>query len=207
MSKRDIQISKSLSYLLRHGAVKEGLSIDSSGYVNLSEVLAHNRLRSSRATQQDIERIVQENDKKRFTLIQQEDVWKICANQGHSLRTVGENNLTLLTPNEYPERLIHGTTRQKLDLILQSGALSKMDRNHIHFTSLEKSIGEQMSGIRGFSTVLIYIDLDKFTQSGLKLYKSLNDVYLSPGDERGMLSKELFGKIVDRKTGEVLSIP
>lgn len=200
--KRDINISKSLSYLLRHGAVKEHLSIDSSGYVPLSQVLQHNRLKSLKATKEDIERIVENNDKKRFTLSTgAAGEIKICANQGHSLRSVGDDNLQLLTPDEYPSILIHGTTRAKLDIILHSGGLSKMNRNHVHFTDLEQTIGRQVTGIRGFSTVLIYIDMDKLKKSELKLYKSLNNVYLSPGDENGVVSKDLFGKVVDRHTG------
>lgn len=36
----DVKISKSLSYILRHGAVKEGLEISSDGYVKLSDILS-----------------------------------------------------------------------------------------------------------------------------------------------------------------------
>jgi 2'-phosphotransferase len=36
---REVQVSKALSWLLRHGAVEMGLSIRADGYVPLSEVL------------------------------------------------------------------------------------------------------------------------------------------------------------------------
>ena len=36
---RDVQISKKLSWLLRHGAEKEGLKLGPGGYVNVEEVV------------------------------------------------------------------------------------------------------------------------------------------------------------------------
>lgn len=206
-SKRDVTISKALSYLLRHGAVKEGLTIDSLGYVPLNQVLEHKRLKSLKATGQDVERIVANNDKKRFTLMTADDGQvQICANQGHSLKSVGDDNLQLVGTETvpYPKVLIHGTTKPKAELIVKTGGLSKMNRNHVHFTDLENTVGKQVSGIRGFSTVLIYIDIDKFKKSGLHLYKSLNNVYLSPGNDQGIVPSDLFQKIVDRSSGEAI---
>ena len=66
--KRDVQLSKALSYLLRHAAVKEKLTIDSNGYTPLKELLSHNRLKTHKCTVDDIHRIVKENDKQRFHL-------------------------------------------------------------------------------------------------------------------------------------------
>ena len=39
--------SKALSWLLRHGAEKEGLAIRSDGFVRLAEILAHRSLRGA----------------------------------------------------------------------------------------------------------------------------------------------------------------
>lgn len=200
--KRDIQISKALSYLLRHGAVKERLSIDKAGYVKLSEILQNNRLKTHRATVEDITRIVANNDKKRFDIQDREGVRFICATQGHSLKTVTDDNLVLLeTAEDFPTQLIHGTNAKALKLILESGGLSKMNRNHIHLTSLLKSSEAAVSGLRNFSTILIYLDINKIQESDIKFYKSLNDVYLTPGNAEGMLPKEYFLKIINRKDG------
>lgn len=35
-----VRISKALSYILRHGAVKEGIAIGPDGYVKLTDILA-----------------------------------------------------------------------------------------------------------------------------------------------------------------------
>lgn len=37
---REVKISKAASYVLRHGAVKEGLRLDESGYVNVRELVS-----------------------------------------------------------------------------------------------------------------------------------------------------------------------
>jgi 2'-phosphotransferase len=39
----DTDLSKALSWILRHGAVQEGLTIDSSGFVPLQEVMQYLR--------------------------------------------------------------------------------------------------------------------------------------------------------------------
>ncbi|CDR36302.1 CYFA0S01e00320g1_1 [Cyberlindnera fabianii] len=202
---RDIKISKALSYLLRHGAVKERLNIDSAGYVKVSEILSNNRLKTHHTTLEDLNRIVENNDKKRFNLQRRDDGAYICATQGHSLKTVSDETLTLLKPDEYPEMLIHGTTPKNLELILKSKGLSRMSRNHIHFTSILKNQGEAVSGLRNFTNVLIYLDVDKLKDHPeVKIYKSLNNVYLCPGDAEGFLSKDYFKKIIDRKTDTII---
>lgn len=206
--KRDIQISKALSYLLRHGAQKEKLPIDVTGYVKLDLILSNNRLKTHRTTKEDIYRIVENNNKKRFNLITRDDSFEyICANQGHSLKTINNDNLIKLSKDDYPSQLIHGTTLSKLKLIFESGGLSKMSRNHIHFTSNVENDDQNgvVTGIRYNSSVLIYLDIEKLKQQDqIQFYKSLNDVYLTEGDSNGVLSKEFFLKVVDRKTCEVI---
>ena len=66
---RNVQISKKLSWLLRHGAESEGLHLDSAGFINLSDVLANRNLRSLKVSFAEVRDIVRENDKQRFTLL------------------------------------------------------------------------------------------------------------------------------------------
>ena len=39
---RDVQVSKKLSWLLRHGAEKEGLKFQRGGYINVRDVVCIN---------------------------------------------------------------------------------------------------------------------------------------------------------------------
>ena len=61
----DVMISKKLSYLLRHGAEKAKLSMDTAGYVPLEEIM---ELLDKNVTVEKIESIVNNNDKKRFEI-------------------------------------------------------------------------------------------------------------------------------------------
>ena len=220
-SKRGTQISKSLSYLLRHGAEKEKLAIDANGYVALKDILAHNRVKSQKATVEDIERIVENNDKKRFKIEKREPTgspetqWYICANQGHSIKGVGANNMeSLKSISEFPlDVLVHGAYQRNLQSILKNG-LSRMGRNHIHFTyddriievaDTEANAKTAISGFRPNSNVLIYLDITRCLESGLKFYKSENNVILSPGNEQGCISYEYFSKVTDRNGRNLLN--
>jgi 2'-phosphotransferase len=72
--------------LLRHGAVKEGLNIDTGGFVDVADIEQHRGFRG-KVTVSDIQRVVAENNKQRFTLRTHPVSGKlqIKANQGHSI--------------------------------------------------------------------------------------------------------------------------
>lgn len=187
MSRRDIQISKSLSYLLRHGALKENLPIDANGYVPLQSLLLHNRLKSHRCTLEDVHRIVESNDKKRFHVkVSSEGQELICATQGHSIKSVLPTEDVLheiRDPKELPSKLVHGTTTHNALLILQSGAIKRLRRNHVHLSPGVIGIDATVvSGMRATSNVHIYVKLGDELLKQLKVYKSLNNVYLVPND-------------------------
>lgn len=215
-SARDTRISKALSKLLRHQAVKDGLAINSQGEIPLSQILNHNYLKSNHATIEDIQRIVNENEKKRFLLSYHDDSqeWYIAATQGHSIREVDDTiGLVRVGVNEWPELLIHGTYRNTIPLIVQSGGISKMSRNHIHLTYkiparfanvIEGSDHmDVISGVRGNCEILIFLDVQKLKLSGIPLYKSANGVYLTPGDENGFIPLHYFDKVVDYQKGVI----
>lgn len=168
---RQVRISKSLLYLLRHGAVKEKLDIDENGYIQVSKLLNHNRLKCNHTTLDDIKAVVETNNKKRFDLKFENDQYYICATQGHSIN-ISDNNLTKLQLDEIPD-IFHGTYQSKLQSIKLMG-LSKMNRNHIHLTN-------DLNYIRPSANLLIYIDVKKCVQDGMVFYKSKNNVYLTEG--------------------------
>lgn len=189
--KRDVFISKSLSYLLRHGAIKEKLPIDELGYVKLDTILAHPRVKTHKATVADIERIVKNNDKQRFSLKAQNGDTYICANQGHSLPHVSNENLELL--ETMPTQVYHGTYKHKIAKIMERG-LSRMGRNHIHFTS---NAEWSRLGIRKNCNVLIFLDTEKCQAAGFTFYRSENGVILCGGDADGYIGSEFFQSVQD----------
>lgn len=194
--KREIQISKSLSYLLRHGAVKEKLPIDAQGWIRVDALLNHHRLKSQKVTAADIERIVANNDKQRFSVRTVDDIQYICANQGHTLTSVTPE-VEMLTSETMPANVYHGTFQRNLAAIQEKG-LSRMERNHIHFTS---DAEWSKLGIRRNCDVLIYVDTDKLLSDGFEMFRSRNGVILCGGDANGIIPCGYFSRIVVREKG------
>ena len=164
-------LSKSLSWLLRHGIVKEHMTMTDTGYVLIADILAKTTFRGY--TTDHIIQVVNNNDKQRFNI--KDDIY-IRARQGHS-EEVGallddEKMLPIIT--EPLEICYHGTTRKAMKNIAQSG-LKSMDRKHIHLaTSLDR--------IRQTSKVAIKINMELAMVNGIKFYRSDNDVILCRQD-------------------------
>ncbi|SCU79097.1 LANO_0A05050g1_1 [Lachancea nothofagi CBS 11611] len=199
--KRDVHISKSLAYLLRHGAVKEGLDIDSNGYILVDVLLQHNRLKSLHCTLQDVDRVVANNAKKRFHIKTQEGHSLICATQGHSIDAIAPADEVLQKVSDFkqmPSMLVHGTTLNNLKLIIQTGCIKKMRRNQIHLAPGVTGVDEGVvSGMRISSNVYIYLKPDEAHKT-LEVFRSMNDVYLTPDE----IPLELFEKVVLRENAK-----
>jgi 2'-phosphotransferase len=82
-------------------------------------------------------------------------------------------------------------------LIAGEQGLSKMSRQHIH---LAPALDNHQITPRPSSTLYIYLDLPKVLQAGIKVYTSANGVVLTPGNEEGLVKKDLWKK-VERKVG------
>jgi len=89
MAKDRVRLSKALSWLLRHNAEKEGFVFLEGGFLPVQEVLKHKRFRGGGYKLEDVQAVVAECPKQRFSLkTSQEGVLLIRANQGHSISTV-----------------------------------------------------------------------------------------------------------------------
>lgn len=90
--------------------------------------------------------------------------------------------------------VVHGSYYSSWPSIQRSG-LSRMSRQHVHFALGELS-SEITSGMRGDCDLLVFLDLPKALKAGLKFFRSANGVILTPGDERGYVSTDLFSRVV-----------
>tara|TARA_Y100000813_G_C24116546_1_gene330476 strand:+ start:94 stop:672 length:579 start_codon:yes stop_codon:yes gene_type:complete len=170
-----IKNSKNLSKILRHSAKSRGLKIDDGGWIKLDDILKFTEFKN--ITIQDILYIVDNNDKKRFSIEHRNSVIYIKANQGHSIKSIkDELLLNRITDPNYITFAIHSTFKKSIKLIKENG-LSKMNRNHIH---MAKSRNVK-SGVRKNADVFIYIDVTSAINDGIKFYESENGVILSPG--------------------------
>lgn len=193
------RLSKRSSYLLRHGAVREGLKIDNEGCVLLKEFLKHDSIRQLGASQRDILEMVETDAKQRYSIVTKNNGQTyIKANQGHSISEINETGMkeiTLDNVDEYTE-VVHGTFKDRLSSIIKNG-LSKMDRNHIHFAIGLPGDNKVVSGARQNANIFIFVDIKQAMEDGMKFFISENKVILTKGID-GVLSSKYFKKILDK---------
>ncbi|KZT37753.1 phosphotransferase KptA/Tpt1, partial [Sistotremastrum suecicum HHB10207 ss-3] len=196
-----VRASKTMSFLLRHGAQKEGLKMRKDGYVNVDDLLKHPKMRHMTFLQ--LEEIVKTNEKQRFKLIFEPPAqgngessvssWWIRANQGHTLEEVEVEMIQVTDPAQIPIA-IHGTNKEAWDHIARQG-LSRMKRHHIHLAQGLPGVSGVISGMRKSANVIIYIDVPKALAAGIQFYISANGVILSPGNEQGFIPPEFFKRV------------
>ncbi|OSD04883.1 hypothetical protein PYCCODRAFT_1443678 [Trametes coccinea BRFM310] len=194
----EVRISKTLSWILRHGSQAEGLAMRPDGYVRVGELLQRPKLRE--LSFEALQDIVRNDAKSRYSLVLEadpqtgEESWWIRANQGHSLKSVVLDYEPIRSASEIPTGIaVHGTTRKAWESIKEQG-LSKMTRNHIHLAQDVAGSGV-VSGMRNSSQILIYVDVQKAIDAGIKFCISANGVVLTEGDERGFLAPQFFSRV------------
>ena len=108
---RGKEISKALTYVLRHRARGLGLPIRSDGFLSVDEVLRTHRLLNLGCAVEEVRWAVQDSSKGRFALGEIEGALMIRATQGHSMGGIVEDQLlqplTSNTPN-LPSEAVHG---------------------------------------------------------------------------------------------------
>lgn len=196
----EVRLSKSLSWLLRHGAQTAGLQVRPDGYARVSDVLANATFKD--VTFLQLQEIVNRDQKNRYHLLfepcstpstnSSNDVWWIRANQGHSIKDIKLDLQLISSASEIP-LAVHGTTRKAWELIATQG-LSRMKRNHVHLAQGVPGSGV-LSGMRNSSQVLVFIDVQKAIDAGIKFYLSKNGVVLTEGDAKGFLGPQFFQRV------------
>lgn len=198
---RNVELSKLLSWILRHGANEEKLPIDGNGYVDIDIILKHQRFVSKKFSLMEIKNVVSNDQKQRFTLNSLPNgKMLIRANQGHSLTNV-QMTMSIVDDASKLPVAVHGTYYRFWEKIKSEG-LKRMTRNHIHLTESEH-FNVEISGFRSSSEILIYINVRKAMADGIVFYRSANNVILTEGID-GVLSNEYFAKVIDRTTKKPL---
>ncbi|XP_042505075.1 tRNA 2'-phosphotransferase 1 [Macadamia integrifolia] len=192
-------LGRLLTRVLRHMASELNLNIRSDGYVKVNDVLNLNMktfagIPLSSHTVDDIREAVRKDNKQRFSLMEENGELFIRANQGHTIETIESESLLkpILSAQEVPV-CVHGTYKKNLESILQSG-LKHMTRLHVHFSSGLPMDGDVISGMRRNVNVLIFLDVRKALEDGMKLYISDNKVILTEGFD-GVVPIKYFEKI------------
>jgi 2'-phosphotransferase len=194
------RMARQLVKILRHKIVEMGFSCDSRGFVALDELFAHPKsgLSPTAISIEDIELIVETNNKKRLELEQRENgQYYLRAVQGHSAN-VGEllhSESAFEIISEPLEFCAHGTEQKYVDSILANG-LKRMSRMHIHLVS-EICEDRHVSGYKKCSNAVVVINMTQCMRDGMIFMRSTNGVILSEGFE-GIIPPQYIMEVITR---------
>lgn len=170
MSEQSTEISKFLSYILRHEPQSIGLKLNSEGWANIDELVNCTNQSGKIISLELILKVVESSDKKRFAI--SADGLSIRAVQGHSTESVA----ITYAEKEPPEFLYHGTAKRFLESIKQQGLLAGK-RQHVHLS--EDIETASAVGQRYGKPVLLVIDALLMHQQGFTFYQADNGVWLT----------------------------
>lgn len=170
MDARLTEISKFLSYVLRHAPQRIGLTLDREGWAALEALIDAARAAGQDLDAERIRAVVAGNDKQRFAL--SADGRRIRAVQGHSTPVVELQ----YPPRMPPALLYHGTATRFLASIREQG-LRPGRRHHVH---LSADIDTALAvGRRHGKPAVLRIDALRLHGEGQAFFQADNGVWLS----------------------------
>lgn len=171
MNKKQLdEISKFLSYILRHEPQSIGLQLDTEGWVKIDCLIAGAAKEERILDRELILSIVSSSDKNRFSITN--DAQYIRAVQGHSTKSVDLQHIE----KDPPKFLYHGTATRFLESIRQQGLIAGR-RHHVHL-SQDRTTAVAVGQRYGKPEVL-KVEALRMHQQGFKLFQAENDVWLT----------------------------
>jgi putative RNA 2'-phosphotransferase len=164
-----VQLSKFLSFVLRHQPDAIGLALDPQGWVNIDELIEKGNAARTQFSRDDLMHVIETSDKKRFSI--SADGLRIRAAQGHSVSVA-----LGLSPQEPPPLLYHGTATRFIDSILREG-LKPQARQQVHLSTDEATA--QRVGQRHGKAAILKVDALRMHSKGFKFYLADNGVWLT----------------------------
>ena len=130
--------------------------------------------------------MVAEDRKQRYEIHDYRNISFIRATQGHSLGHVADEEL--LTPlraetRDLPTVCVHGTYEHHMPSIRRRGLIpggGRSGRRHVRFAAVHAGDSRAISGMRSNSEVAIYVDIRTALASGIRFFRSANEVLLTP---------------------------
>jgi putative RNA 2'-phosphotransferase len=172
MDEKLIEVSRTISYALRHNPDEFGLVLDDAGWVLVDELIA--AIKASTAMlhwvdENTLYSIQKESHKQRFEILN----GSIRAMYGHSLP---KQNIKL-TPSVPPSILYHGTTIQAVNQILKHG-IQPMQRQYVHL-STDLTTAIIVGKRRTKKPVVLEIDAKSAHEHGIHFYHGNENIWLA----------------------------
>lgn len=166
---KKIEVSKFLSYVLRHNSQSIGLSINSEGWLDIEQLVQAANQNGQNLDRALIDEVVEKSEKKRFAI--SNDGLKIRAVQGHSNEAI---DLTFMI-KEPPDFLYHGTSNRFLQEIQKVG-LKPMSRQYVHLSEdIETAIAV---GTRHGKPVVLSVNTTPMLNLSFEFARAENGVWL-----------------------------
>ena len=176
----DQELSKYLSWILRHRPDAVGLVLDDAGWVDIDMLLTACATHGRPLGRDQLEALVRASDKQRFAIDAAGQ--RIRANQGHSLPIDLQ-----LQPAEPPAELYHGTVARFLASIRKTG-LQRGQRHHVHLAA-DRATAERVGARRG-DAVILRVAAARMQADGHRFWRSANGVWLVDAVPPAYLAEE-----------------
>lgn len=164
-----VELSKLLSFVLRHHPEAIGLALDREGWAEIDRLIECAAAAGRDFDRVQLQAVVTDNSKQRFGI--SPDGLRIRAVQGHSTAHVALQWPAVVPP----ERLFHGTATRFLDSILSQG-LRPGTRHQVHL-SLDRETAI-MVGRRHGKPVVLEVAAAEMHRRGHSFSRAENGVWL-----------------------------
>ena len=164
------ELSREVSYALRHAPWEYELEMDEEGWVSIEQLLEalHREEKWKNIYEADLSKMIEESEKKRHEMKN----GKIRAFYGHSvpIKILKEEKIP-------PDILYHGTARRFLESIRGNGLLP-LSRQYIHL-SQDIETAEKVGKRHDNKPCILIIDAKKAWNDGIKFYLGNERVWLA----------------------------
>ncbi len=177
------ELSKEVSYALRHAPWEYELEMDEEGWVKVDQLISSLKQNPKwrDIMKRDLEKIIETSDKKRCEIVGE----RIRAFYGHSIPMK-----IYKSEEEPPKWLYHGTAHKYLVSIKEKGLLPR-GRQYVHLSQdIETAliVGRR----RDDQPVLLVIDAETAYKEGLKFYNGNEKVWLADSVPSGYITIKTF---------------
>lgn len=155
-------LSKRLSFVLRHKPESLGIVLDENGYADVAELIEKFNNNGEKIDVVVLSAIVDGDAKNRYSF--NFDKTKIRANYGHSISVD-----LAINPSSPPETLYHGTSINYVNGI-REGGIVKRNRNYVHLSSNEETA--RSVGVRHGEPIVLKVNARKMENDGYEFYRS-----------------------------------
>ncbi|MBE5894162.1 MAG: RNA 2'-phosphotransferase [Lachnospiraceae bacterium] len=163
-------LSKEISYALRHAPWEYELEMDEEGWVPVEQLLdaLHRNEKWVNIGEADLKEMIEKSEKKRHELVN----GKIRAFYGHSIpmKILKEEKMP-------PDVLYHGTARRFLESINENGLLPQ-SRQYVHL-SQDIETAENVGRRHDDKPCILVIDAKKAWDDGVRFYLGNQKVWLA----------------------------